>query len=130
MRTWRPVAEIGILGLMVMAAHAFLLMIWLGKDFSHFHIPLVELYAFFGLSSTAIVAALVLVRRRNMDAVGQTFMALTCLKAVAAWFVGQPLLLLTDVAQLEKMQFFILFLAFLGLETFVSVRMLRHRIRF
>jgi hypothetical protein len=124
MKTWRPVAEIGVCGAVAMAVHAFLLMLWLGKDFSKFHIPLAELYAFFGLSSMAIIAILVLVRKKNTDSVGQIFMALTCAKAVAAWFVGKPLLL-PDVPQWEKMQFFILFLVFLALETAISVRLLR-----
>jgi len=124
MKPWRPIAEIGVTGVIVMAIHAFLLMIWLGKDFSKCHIPLAVLYAFFGLSSMLIIAVLVVIRRRNLDSVGQVFMALTCVKAIAAWFIGRPLLL-PDVPQWEKLQFFILFLVFLALETAVSVRLLQ-----
>lgn len=90
--------------------------------------PLPLLHAFFGIFSVIIIAVLHKIRQKNINNVGYTFLLLTSLKMVLAYLFLRPVLAL-DLPQTptEKMNFFIVFLYFLAVETIVTIRILNDK---
>lgn len=89
------------------------------------HYALFELYGYFSALAFTIIFLLMLMRRKNLDSVGNTFMLLTCAQLFVAYLMLRPLLESTaENASAQKANFFAVFGVFLIAETVVSVRML------
>lgn len=94
-------------------------------DFYH---PLKSVYVFFYVCSAVILAVLIVVRQKNIDAVGQVFLLLTCIKMGVAYAYLYPVLQSgSETMPLEKTNFFIVFAIFLTLETVLTIRLLNKR---
>lgn len=94
--------------------------------YSSFHYSLEKLYLAFGLASLLIVFILLKVKERNFDQIGMAFMVLITIKMATFYFVFKPVITArTDEAQWERTNFIILFMAFLILETLISVKILK-----
>ncbi len=79
----------------------------------------------FCLLSVIIVSVLIIVRERNINSTGYSFLLLTCLKMAIAYAVLYPVLKLPDASiSSEKLHFFVAFAFFLTVETIISVKIL------
>ncbi len=86
------------------------------------------LYVLFALFSLIIVSLLTKVKETVPNSVGYAFLAFTTLKMVIAYAIMRP----TIHAHLpktpaEKMNFFVVFIYFLAIETYLTIRILNNK---
>lgn len=93
-----------------------------------FHYSTEKLYLIFLLLSILIVVILIKVKKQNIDLVGNTFLLLTSIKMAVAYVLLTPILKLnTQAIKIEKINFFIIFVLFLAIETLVTIRLLNNK---
>ncbi len=86
------------------------------------------LYTFFSVFSVIIIFILIQVNKKNINNVGFTFMLITSIKMAIAYFFMQPILNSQSIfAGLEKINFFVIFILFLIIETTVTIRILNNK---
>lgn len=123
---FRPLLETVVFSGIVFIAHVLLLQfLWKDRTVLWQH-SIFTIYAYFFVCAVATVFALIRIKQKNIDSVGNTFMLLTCIKTVLAYALLHPILnaKYADVG-FEKGNFFAVFAFFLAIETIVSVRMLQ-----
>lgn len=97
-------------------------------ELANWNYTVVELYSMFFLFSFVILSVLLLVRKKNLDYVGYTYLILTSVKMGIAYFLLRPVLeTSTDDISSEKLNFFIIFIYFLAIETFLTIRILNNK---
>jgi hypothetical protein len=108
------------------------------KTISHFIIPkefedsfvysTLLLYVLFALLSAVIVSLLTMVKKTAENSVGFAFLAFTTLKMAIAYAFLRPIIQ-TQLPKTptEKMNFFIVFIYFLIIETYVTIRILNNK---
>lgn len=121
----RPVFELLVFSGVAFVGHMLLFQFFFSGRDANFLYSIPELYGFFLICALAIMLILIRMKRNNIDSVGNTFMALTCLKMVLAYVLLHPILGAThsEVAA-EKTNFFFVFALFLTIETTVAIRLL------
>ena len=108
------------------------------KTVSHFIIPenfednfvyaTPMLYALFALLSLIIVFLLIKVKETAIDSVGYAFLALTTVKMVIAYAFIRPIIHThLPKTPTEKINFFIVFIYFLAIETYITIRILNNK---
>ena len=86
------------------------------------------LYILFAFLSLAIIVALIKVKEVALDYVGYAFLAFTTIKMVIAYGFLKPIINVNlPKTPTEKMNFFIVFIYFLAIETFLTVRILNNK---
>jgi hypothetical protein len=111
------------------AIHKLLFFLFVPSDIeNNFIYSLPILYGFFFSCSTVIIFILLKVKEKSLDNVGFTFLLLTSVKMVASYVFLQPILNsnLQNSTE-EKINFFIIFILFLAIETLVSIRILNNK---
>ncbi|MBP6041008.1 MAG: hypothetical protein KA509_04295 [Flavobacterium sp.] len=94
-------------------------------DFSY---SLLSLYLFFGIFSMALMLVLFQVRSRNFDLLGMSFLIVTTVKMMTCFFFVRPIFKSVSVtAPVEKINFFVMFIVFLAIETLVAIRILNEK---
>lgn len=94
----------------------------------HFHYKLETLYLFFVIISIIIFKILLTVKEKSFDNVGMSFLLATCIKMIFCYLVMRPLLQKTIPDNpLERMNFLILFLVFLTIETLFTIRLVNEK---
>ena len=95
---------------------------------NQFQYSLITLYGFFITCSVIIVILLILIKQKEINNVGNSFMLLTILKMPFAYYLLQSIInSKSQFASFEKINFFIIFLFFLAIETIVSIRILNNK---
>ena len=108
------------------------------KTISHFIIPkefednfvysIPLLYFMFAILSTVIVFLLMKVKQTAIDSVGYAFLAMTTVKMVIAYALLRPIIHThLPKTPTEKMNFFIVFIYFLAIETILTIRILNNK---
>lgn len=93
-----------------------------------FYYSLEKLYGIFFLLSCVIIFILLLIRERNFDQLGMSFLLLTSSKMVVYYLLLKPILNIKHYdIRTEKINFFVLFILFLTIETFVTIRLLNKK---
>ncbi len=95
-----------------------------------FNYSLEVLYLFFGFASLVVILILRAVNKKNFDATGVAFLVITSIKMVFCYVLLYPLITSTSVSLgigIEKVNFFVLFLVFLAIETGVTIQMLNEK---
>jgi hypothetical protein len=82
------------------------------------------LYLFFGTSAIVIMTILIIVKEKNIDIVGNTFLMLTTIKMMVSYVMVRPILNHIPLNQDEKWNFFFLFIYFLLVETIITIKLL------
>lgn len=96
-----------------------------GELIRGFFYSLETVYLFFTVCSMLILGVVLFVRRKNLDATGQAFIAATFVKMVLAYGFLYPALSPENASTGPgKLNFFIVFMLFLMLETIVCTRLL------
>lgn len=97
-------------------------------DVENFHYSLELLYLSFFAVSALLYIILLLVKKRNFDVVGMTFLFGTFTQMLLAYLVLQPILKSnTEDVNTEKFSFFITFVLFLLFQTLLTVRLLNEK---
>ncbi len=95
---------------------------------NQFQYSIFTLYSFFIICSLIIIVLLFFIKRKEINNVGNFFMLLTILKMPFAYFLLHFILNSSSkYASFEKINFFIIFLLFLAIETIVSIRILNNK---
>lgn len=93
-----------------------------------FHYSLETLYLFFFFLSTIIFKILLIIKEKSFDNVGMSFLLATSIKMVFCYLVLRPLLQNPDPNNpTERINFFILFIAFLTIETLFTIRLVNEK---
>lgn len=96
----------------------------LKHSYESFHYTLETLYAVFFVFSAVILTILSVVKEKNLDQVGMTFLLITSVKMGGAFFMGKPILADTNQNLVEKINYFVIFILFLAIETIITIRLL------
>lgn len=128
-KKWQPLLELLLISAVVFASHHFFLsMCFSPAEREKFYYSLTELYTFFFFCSLVIVFVLILVKQKSIDYVGYSFLLLTVLKMVVAYFLLLPILSMEiRNPRFEKINFFAVFALFLTIETLVTARILNNK---
>jgi len=87
-----------------------------------------ELYGLFFLFTAVILAILIVISQKGVDNVGFTYLFLTGGKMLIAYVLMQPILNVKHAfAFSEKINFFVIFILFLIIETVLTIRMLNNK---
>lgn len=93
-----------------------------------FYYSLEKLYGIFFLLSCVIIFILLLIRERNFDQLGMSFLLLTSSKMIVYYLLLKPILNIKHYdIRTEKINFFVLFILFLTIETVVTIRLLNEK---
>ena len=90
--------------------------------------PTFLLYGVFGILSLMIVFLLKKVKLTAPDSVGYAFLAMTTVKMVIAYALMRPIIHThLPKTPTEKMNFFVVFIYFLAIETYLTIRILNNK---
>jgi hypothetical protein len=93
-----------------------------------FHYSLETLYLFFTVLSVIIFKVLLTIKERSFDNVGMSFLLVTSMKMVFCYLILRPLLQVPKPNDpTEKINFFILFIVFLTIETLFTIRLVNEK---
>lgn len=93
-----------------------------------FHYSLERLYLFFTVLSMIIFKVLITIKERSFDNVGMSFLLATSIKMVFCYLILRPLLQMPKANNpTERINFFILFIAFLAIETLFTIRLVNEK---
>ncbi|WP_281636837.1 DUF6168 family protein [Flavobacterium marginilacus] len=93
-----------------------------------FHYSLETLYFFFLALSAVIFKVLLTVKEKSFDNVGMSFLLVTSVKMVFCYLILRPLLQTPKLDNpAERINFFILFIVFLTIETLFTIRLVNEK---
>lgn len=93
-----------------------------------FEYPLELLYLFFFILSAIIIKILLIVKQKSFDNVGMSFLLATSVKMIFCYLILRPLLQLPKTSNpAERINFFILFIVFLAIETLFTIRLVNEK---
>ncbi|WP_333876345.1 hypothetical protein [Flavobacterium sp.] len=125
----KSILIIAFLGIIGFAVQKLLFYFWVPATFEAefvYAVPLV--YLFFFCFSALLILILYKVKQNQINSVGYVFLLLTTLKMVMAYMMVKPILAETlPKTTTEKMSFFIVFIYFLAIETYVTIRILNNK---
>jgi len=96
----------------------------LKASYDNFHYSLETLYGIFFFFTIVILTILLLVKKRSLDYVGMSFLLITSVKMGIAFFIARPILAGVNRNLVEKINFFVIFIIFLAIETIITIRLL------
>jgi hypothetical protein len=93
-----------------------------------FHYSLEELYLFFLILSMIIFKILLKIKEKSFDNVGMSFLLATSIKMVFCYLILRPLLQIPKANNAtERINFLILFIVFLAIETLFTIRLVNEK---
>jgi hypothetical protein len=97
-------------------------------DTNTFHYSLEVLYLFFLLLSAIIFKVLLIVKEKSFDNVGMSFLLATSIKMIFCYLIVRPLLQIPKPNNpTERINFFVLFIVFLAIETLFTIRLVNEK---
>ncbi|WP_284650965.1 hypothetical protein [Flavobacterium terrisoli] len=118
--------SLGIIGFIVHKALFYFFVPKVYEEGFIYSIPL--LYLFFFFFSAQMILILEKIKQTNINSVGYAFLFITTMKMVIAYLFLKPILAANlPKTPTEKMSFFIIFIYFLTIETFVIIRILNNK---
>lgn len=127
-KKFRPVLEALLIAIPIYIIHKVIFSFSTSIAYANFHYSLEQLYGFFGIASLVIVLLLVKIREKNLTIVGYTFLLITSIKMGLSYFVLRPILNISgENHNPEKINFFIIFILFLAIETIITARILNNK---
>ena len=90
-----------------------------------FEFSLEKLYLIFTFMTMTIILILIKVKQKSLDNVGMTFLLITSIKMIICYIIGRGIInQVNSENQLEKWNFFALFIVFLLIETLFTIYLL------
>lgn len=96
-------------------------------NFASYQFSLEFIYLIFSLFSIAILITLLIVNQKNKDIVGMTYMLITSFKTVLCYFIFSEIIKSSNVNKIERINFFVVFILFLTIETLITIRLLNKK---
>lgn len=128
MKTYWQYIRFLLLVLPIFILHYFLFQLPdLKSEEQKFLISIPVLYLVYFILSTIIISIVVKVSKKNFDQVGMTFMILTSVKMGISFFIVRPILSASAENNIEKINFFGIFILFLTIETLITIRLLNKK---
>jgi len=129
LKKYKPLYIIIAVSVLVYILHTIIVFSLDLKDvFDSFYFSLEILYLFFIACSIIILFILIKIREKNLDNVGMTFLLITSIKMVFCYLMVRPILSSSnDINSIEKVNFFMMFILFLAIETIVTIRILNNK---
>ena len=127
-KKYQPILEILVFSTVAYLIHK-LVFLWNDDNpkFQHFHFPIEFIYTFFCSCSIVILWILIQVKSKSIDDVGNVFILSTCIKIAVSYMVLSPILHSGNFnMRVEKINFFLIFILFLTIETVVTIRILNN----
>lgn len=96
-------------------------------NFKEYQFSLEFIYLLFFVFSIVIVLLLLFVNQKSKDNVGMTFMLATTVKAIVCYIVFSKIITSENQNTVERINFFVLFILFLIIETLITIRLLNKK---
>lgn len=96
-------------------------------NFALYQFSLESIYLIFSLFSVAILITLLIVNRKNKDVVGMTFLLITSFKTAVCYFIFSDIIHSANKNKIERINFFVVFILFLIIETLITIRLLNKK---
>ncbi len=127
-KIYKPILELVLLAVLFYIVHNIGFIIFdFSSNASAFQYSLEQLYGFFLLASILLLFILIKVKQVHIDNVGYTFLIVTSLKMAVSYFAVRPILQGSYPYQhSDKINFFVIFMLFLALETTITIRLLNN----
>lgn len=93
-------------------------------DYQKYNYSIESMYAIFLAFTVAILLILQKVKERNSEIVGVVFLLLTSLKMGISYFIFLSIIRSVQENSVEKINFFILFILYLAIDAYYTIRML------
>jgi hypothetical protein len=101
---------------------------FIGVNPQQFFYPLEIEYSCFALATALIVFVLQKIKQKNFDTVGLAFLWITSIKMTVCFFAVRPILQIqSPTAAIEKINFFVIFIVFLAIETALTISFLNEK---
>lgn len=99
----------------------------LKQDQKSFYYSIPFLYLLFFIFSKIGLFIIKKVSEKNFDSTGMTFMLVTTIQTIIAYFISKPILDNSNSSTVEKINFFFIFIIFLAIETSISIKILNKK---
>ena len=128
LKKYQPIFDVIFISFLAYLVHKlFFYLKESNPNYANFYYPIEIIYGFFFLCSVIIILILIKVKSKNLDNVGYTFLLITFIKMGIAYAVLYPILHSGNSnIKIEKINFFIIFVLFLAIETIVTIRILNN----
>lgn len=129
LKKYKPIYVIVAVSVVLYILHKLVLFSFdLSNAFDSFYFSLETLYLFFIACSIIILFIVLKVKEKNLDNVGMTFLLITSIKMVFCYLMVRPILNASNnINSVEKVNFFMMFILFLAIETIVTIRILNNK---
>lgn len=129
LRQYRPLVTAAVLALLFYILNRlFFLLPGYGDYYTAYHHPLELLYAIFGLCALIILFILITIHKKKPDSTGFAYMGLTLGQMAVGYILLRPILNSgEETASFEKVNFFVIFILFLAIETLITIRLLNKK---
>jgi len=97
------------------------------QNFKLFSYSLETIYTVLCVFSVIILVILLIVNSRNKDVVGLTYLLITSIKAGIIIFIFSGIISSSNKNTVERINFFIVFILFLAIETLITIRLLNKK---
>lgn len=97
------------------------------QNFKLFSYSLETIYTVLCVFSVIILVTLLIVNSRNKDVVGLTYLLITSIKAGIIFFIFSDIISSSNKNTVERINFFIVFILFLAIETLITIRLLNKK---
>lgn len=97
------------------------------QNFKLFSYSLETIYTVLCVFSIIILVILLIVNSRNKDVVGLTYLLITSIKAGILFFIFSDIISSSNKNTVERINFFIVFILFLAIETLITIRLLNKK---
>lgn len=95
--------------------------------YEQYQFSLEFIYSILSLFSITILIILLFVNRKNKDIVGMTFMLSTTFKTIICFVIFSSIINSSNQNKIEKINFFLVFILFLTIETLITIRLLNKK---
>lgn len=96
----------------------------LNKASQSFYYSIPFLYLLYIIFSKIILFVIIKVSEKNFDSTGMSFLVCTSIKLAVSYFILRPILNSSSENTIEKVNFFVVFILFLAVETLITIRLL------
>ena len=129
LKKYQPILEILVISFVAYSIHKLVFFLNdINLKVENFHFPIEFIYAFFCLCSIIILWILITVKSKNIDNVGSVFILATGIKIPVSYTVLSPIIHSGNLnMKVERIDFFIIFILFLTIETVVTIRILNNK---
>lgn len=129
LKQYKPLLQLLLITVFAFLAHK-LFFYWneANPSFQNFHTTIETTYGFFFICSAIILFLLIQVKAKSPENVGFVFLILTSIKMGIAYTMLSPILHSGNAnVGIEKINFFIVFLSFLTIETVLTIGILNNK---